>query len=602
MRLRGRSERGFSLVETLAALVVFSLVTLGIVPVLLTSIRGTNIARSFTQGKNVGLEAMERVRGMPFHIDYGTQPSRVDVMDLYFPNLTLFSQSNCTGYITASTTCTSSGHIASKVPGYLTTCPNAGVPACPAGIPANTTITYQASFIQDETPPLSTTGDEETYDRVAPPAGYRYDLVGSDQPPKLLMEMTITVRWISEGRARTYELKTLLGDRQFGDFKLRATARVEHVINVVAGYSSQGSIEDSELIAITGFSESKIEAKRLSTADNTTRSVEFHLTNADTAIPGCPPTPCPGEDLVTPVSGASSIVIAPPDTTNTDVNVADLVIAHPQGAFGTVGVADDTSTNTVRATVTGGIPLARGEFRFSPGSSALDLGILNKRASQSDLDIDGDEILEVEKLPAGTNSILGNTLTQAGAVGTGVNAEAHAEFGTLNLFPVGFTTGDDGVVVIDNFTATVDCDATTNGSADAPDVSYSATLKYWFDPAENDIADGFYQTETLTLDGSDPLPGIKTANPLVWDRTPDTKDVYLFPKTSPLRDGYLTDWSSLTAATTSVGDNGRIVTGTLEGAIRIETGGVEKQANTVDPDTNLGISIGVLSCSAEDRR
>lgn len=602
MRLRVRSERGFSLVETLSALVVFSLVTLGIVPVLLTSIRGTNIARSFTQGKNVGLEAMERVRGVPFHIDYGTQPSRVDVLDLYFPNLTAFNTGTCTGYFTASTTCTSTGHVAGKTPGYLTTCPAAGVPACPAGIPAGHSITYQASFIQDENPPLTTAGDEETYDRVPPTAGYRYDLVGSDQPPKLLVEMTITVRWTLEGRARSYELKTLLGDRQFGDFKLKASARVDHVINVVAGYSSQGIDPISELTAVTGFSESKIESRRLSTADNTTRSVQFRLVDAE-ALPGCPPSPCPGEDLATPESGAESVVVAPPDTSAPDVNVIDIAFSHPNpGTFGKVAEADDTSTLNVSAAVASAVPVARGEFRFSPGSSILDLGVLNKRGSQSDIGLAGDEVLEVRKLPAGTNSILGNTLTQANAVGSGVNATAHAEFGDLQLFPVNFIPSAEGVVVIENFTATVDCDATTTGTADAPDVSYSATLKYWFDPVENDVLDGGYLQVTLTLDGSDPLPGIKSANPLVWDRNPDTKDVYLFPKTSPARDGYLNDWSSLTTATTSVGDSGRIVTGNLEGAISIETGGVEKSGSTVDPDTNLGISIGVLSCSAEDRR
>ncbi|HEX2196941.1 MAG TPA: type II secretion system protein, partial [Actinomycetota bacterium] len=60
---RRRREGGFTLVETLAAMMIFSLVTLGTTPLLLSSIRGATLSGSFTVGKNLASEAMERVRG-----------------------------------------------------------------------------------------------------------------------------------------------------------------------------------------------------------------------------------------------------------------------------------------------------------------------------------------------------------------------------------------------------------------------------------------------------------------------------------------------------------------------------------------------------------
>ncbi|MGH2806711.1 MAG: type IV pilus modification PilV family protein [Actinomycetota bacterium] len=613
------SEAGFSLVETLAALVVFSIVTLGIVPVLLTSVRGSHISRSHTQGKNVGLEAMERARSLPYYIDYGTQARRVDVLDMYFPNLTPYSTGTCAGYFIADVACASTGHSTSEDPGYLTTCPAAGAPVCPTGLPAGYTVTYQASFIQDEAP---ADADPETYNRVPPPAGYAYNLVGSDNPPQLVMELTITTRWTLGGRDRSYQLRTLIGDRQFGDLRIRASARVDYAFSVVAGFGAQGSEEVTDGVATAGFSESQIEAQRLSTADHTSRAIELRLVNADPTQTTCPPSPCPGDDRGnSPLTGAQAIAAAPPDVTGVTGTAGDLTLTHPHGNYGVVMRADDSGAGTVAAVdavTAGGTPRAEGEGHSAQGSSGADLAVFNRRA-HNDFGLQTDEAtVEVVKKPSGVQFIASESSAVTNALGSGVDAEASTEFGEMRLFPTTFVTDnthDGAVVAITDFTATIDCAARTNGTAVTPTVSYSAILHYWFDPIEDDLTTTStggpgnigvqYISVPLSLSGgTDPLVGVKTSNPLVYDRNSDVRDIYLFPRTSaPAREGYLSNWSSLTTATTSVADAGRSVTANLDGAIDIETGGIEKDiANTVDPNTALGISIGALSCSAEDRR
>src|SRR5688500_6024720 len=125
-------EDGFSLIEVMAALFIFTLLTLGLVPLLTSSIRGSNTARADTVGKNAALKAMERVRGLPFYVSYASSPTKVAVLDLYDPD---------------GATDISVGTPARTV--YRTTCAwNALTSAsCPRDVPPNYTLTCEAQFV-----------------------------------------------------------------------------------------------------------------------------------------------------------------------------------------------------------------------------------------------------------------------------------------------------------------------------------------------------------------------------------------------------------------------------------------------------------------------
>ena len=623
-RLTKRSEKGFSLVETLAALVVFSIVTLGIVPVLLTSIRGSNITRGYTAGKNVALQAMERVRGLPFYIDRATQPGTVDVLDLYIPNLTAYSGGTCRGFFATAVTCASTGYRVRtaptpETPGYLTTCPNNGAPYCPAGIPADYTVTYQAWFIQEET---AADGDPETYNRVpicaagvtgaCVPSNYNSATVATDLPSKLLIEMIVTVRWFSEGRPRSYDLRTIMGDRQFGGVKVKASATINYSVSGVAGYVEPGSGSKAEVTATGGFSESRVESRRTSTADTTLRAAQFRLVNANTTPDPCTLVApgCPGDELRPPVNGATSTLFAPPDVTNPGpVNSPFVKITHPAASLGDLAGADVTAISSTphSASVAGGTPVAEGNFSFVNGPNPH-FWLDNNREDTNAFDFrSGSSIRLFGVNPRGTNNITGSTSVVTNAIGSGVRATATTTLNEIRLFPLNSifrvnSTYGGAAVVIDPFTATVDCRATTNGAAITPTATYSATLRYWLDPLENDVEQGSYVTVNLgTSFPSENITNRISNNILVSDSSNDSRDVYLFPR--PFRENLLETWSNVRTVSPVVASQGREVSVSIEPAISIETTDIQKGTGGGQvADTSFGISIGALGCTAEDRR
>ncbi|MBW3594081.1 MAG: prepilin-type N-terminal cleavage/methylation domain-containing protein, partial [Actinobacteria bacterium] len=167
-------EDGFSLMEVMAALFIFTLLTLGLVPLLTSSIRGSNTARADTIGKNAALKAMERVRGLPFYVSYATSTTKVDLLDLYYPD--------------AATDTVEGG-----ITFYRTVCPWNAVanPACPRDIPPDYTITFEAQFVDPvASGPQPTPGETATsYANVAPPATYSWASATTDTPPRQIVQM-----------------------------------------------------------------------------------------------------------------------------------------------------------------------------------------------------------------------------------------------------------------------------------------------------------------------------------------------------------------------------------------------------------------------------
>jgi len=164
------SGAGFSLVETMWALLVFSIITLGTVPLLLGALRGAALSSSYTVGKNAAVEAIERARDLPYHISYSSQDSKVDVLDLYFPGLT-------GGYDAATKT-------------FTTTCTpatTASVP-CPKALAGGYTVVFEAQFVN----PTTTT--PETYNPVAPATGYEWSSAVADTPPSQLLKLNVVVQ------------------------------------------------------------------------------------------------------------------------------------------------------------------------------------------------------------------------------------------------------------------------------------------------------------------------------------------------------------------------------------------------------------------------
>jgi prepilin-type N-terminal cleavage/methylation domain-containing protein len=131
-----RREQGYTIVEVMAALVVFALVTVAVVPLLSTSIRSSLLGNTYAVGKNLTVQAMERIRGLPYFISYTAQSGKVDVLDLYFPD---------------KTSATAEQRYTASDPAYTftTTCTSeaSANPACPKNLPAGYTVIVSAQFV-----------------------------------------------------------------------------------------------------------------------------------------------------------------------------------------------------------------------------------------------------------------------------------------------------------------------------------------------------------------------------------------------------------------------------------------------------------------------
>lgn|GEM_PF-1937619 len=611
-RPRGPQD-GFTLIEVIVALSIFLITMVGVIPLLVGSVRGASLSRSYTVGKNVALEAMERSRGFPYYVDYPTQKGytanvapfrKVDLLDLYFPNLVVASGYN------------------SSLKTYTTTCAASAStnPACPRSLPAGYSLEYQARFVEAV---KSTVGgvQQETYSTVAPPTGYRWDppdpYAPLDVAPTQIVELVVTSKWNYNGAPRSFSLQSIIGEREFGKVTVRGVAKVDYGIKVTTTLTDSSAAK-SQLSAVAGIAESRVGTKTASTADQTVRAGEMELIEAPEDVP--PPNA---------IEGALSILHAAPDTLPAGDSAAAVTLVHPDPVIGSVAGLEGSFTSNLAASVSSELPTATGNFGFSApvaptGSERLfwvsgKLGPLN--AANQRLD-NSTGLVTFRARGGGVPTLSGGTSATTTPVTSAtrrVETVAQAAFGRLRILPIvansftsvfdasGTVTSERAAVYIDDFTATASCKSTrttTGGNPATASRSWSAKLYYLKDIApEDNLAEARYQLVTLSsTNGSDPLAAFSASgtNPLVFDGSTPAQDVYLFEQESPTRLGYLQSWSSLIGAAPAPSATGSVTRAAIDGAIRVITTPVNPGSAT--NDSSLSIQVGKLSCVSEDRR
>jgi type II secretory pathway pseudopilin PulG len=617
--IRTRSdEKGLTLVETLAAMLVFALVTLGIIPLFISALRGSNLSRSFTVGKNLALEAMERVRGLPFRVKSTTK--RLDVLDLYFP------QGDPAG-LPANQTLTGNT--------LVTICDDAttGSAPCPEGfVPADYALTFTARFVTVCDAAVTATcqpvppGGTERYETETVPTTYAWN--GNDEPPTSLLLMHIESSWQQLGRDRSFEIESLISDRRFGDLKIDGSARVDHVLDIRTGFEV-GAGQLSNLTVTAGDSDSRIESKLLNTADHASTSVRMAL--VDEVLP----------DLASDeVVGEGESAQAPEDFGPTTPVTSDPpALLH--GELGNASVADAnlTSVSAVAVGVNDNTPTSEGEVGVGEGSPADPLGVLwmeNQAESGALSPLRLVDQGRVAWLRPSATAAVGPMLARTGADSTLISASprfvettADAELGSLRLLPTDFTGGafEGAVIVVEDFVGNVTCSSQAAGVANPdPSATWSARFRYWKEEQANDgVTAGGYVTLPLTqaTPASD-LSTLASNPPMVYeDPINFLDDIYLFPVTKTYQNvqesgldlngngnvddlipelehrhaGYLSV-IDLGSTSTEKDSAGRVTSARIDGALTFTT---EPTNPTVD-DSRISVSMGTMSCDALDAR
>jgi len=590
IRFRKRTENGFTLIEVLASLLVFSMITLGIVPLLATSMKAASLARTGTVAKNAGLKAMEHARDLPYYISYAAQNKRVDLLDMYFPAITTLNSNQTyagTPNFTFTTRCISGSTI----------------PGCPKDLPAGYTVTYVTQFVK----PVDTGTNTVSYTPTAPAAGFAWNAAGKlDLPPTQLVLMKVSTTWQAGGKARSYLMTSLLSDRKFGEVKVQGSAKISYGLQALTTYSASSS--SAGLTAKLGLAESAIQSKATSTATQTVTGGSLTLTETEDGSTTA--------TLMDEFTGAHAAYDAPPNQTPSASSASagtvmnDDLSGAPQVA-GLGGTIASGPTPGLAVTIASELPEARGGFSFSQGIGEQDLWVDTQTTYVDKFLNPAKHILAVRPRTLGTEpGASGATFAQTLALGTsgrGVATNATVSVNEVQLLPTLFIpTAPASVIQITNFTATVNCKATAVAATTVASPTWTATLKVWRDSANNGTNAGSYTTLNLSGNTSDQLsaygPGAGKTNPLVYDSVNDAQDIYLFVDTSANRKGYLEGWSSLYNVTTTGFQkdavNGRTASADIRGALRIDTAPLDVNLNT----SKLQLSLGDLNCSSVDRR
>jgi prepilin-type N-terminal cleavage/methylation domain-containing protein len=585
---RGDAERGFTLVEMMAAILVFSLITLGLVPLLLTSMRAASLSRSRTVGKNLVQQAMERARGLPYYspVNDPVDPRREDVLDLYYPNMG-------PGYSAGTFTTTCTATVSTPSPSADSACPPENTDGTPR-IPPGYTITFAAQFVQ----PVE--GSNPQTFSVVVPTDYDWDDPATESPRSELLRMTITATWTLGDTPQSFQLASLLSGGDVSPDRMRGNATTEYTVEVDASYLDTAG-RRSTLSARVGRNVASVEERAFVVADQEIEAGRLTLLRDQTATEA-------GVTLASGV-GVTAALHAPPNLNPAPGSTApELVVSHADvvrmadgSSLTEIAALDDTAVTSsgTGVQVVNELPSAQGAFDFPAASGTDLLWVRNQVDPASPLRLANVPMVTLEHATPnrvkGSTSALGTALVPSGS--RKVETSAHAEFGTLSLLPTDFAP--DGVVRITNFSADILCRATGTAATAEATGSWAATLTYFQDSDPEEGVTGSYVTVagfngSTSATGVDPLVALKAANPIVLDAPEGEPDLHLFDK--PGQQGYLTDFTSLKTLTRST--SAATASVTIPQTFALQTA-VTDPGN---PASFLGVRAAQMSCEAVDRR
>ena len=500
-------ERGLTLVEVLAALTIFTLVTVGIFPLLASSIRGATLSRSTTIGKNVAVRAMERIRGLPFSRSVATTSTarKVDVLDLFFPcapasnavNPACALTAQPTGATNTGTQYVYTGTVADPLRPttplptgtFMTTCTTITIPsnaACPRSLPAGYAIRFDAQFVK------GSNTNPETYSALTATTSpalsttYNWSTVATEGAPSQIVKIRVNVYWTVGDETEMYELESLVAERKLAVEKIQGTAKVDYAVRVLASYNSGGPAL-SDMSALGAQSASGITSRLTAVAEEIATGGQALLTRQATATTESVPLASP------PPVGASGTYAAPPDQTSLpdpSATAPAQIVNHPEMCqnpaltiasgcqLKSVGFLAPTHIKAASVAVASDLPTATGSALFSPlSTSTFDMYIDAQRnvdtATKNPLQLepntvhDSNGLIDHPVLSIRPNSSVANntnclptaatiscrsmyatttatTRALSPATSRGVETTATTGFAEMRLFPATFIPGAQG--------------------------------------------------------------------------------------------------------------------------------------------------------------
>lgn len=386
---------------------------------------------------------------------------------------------------------------------------------------------------------------------VTPPVGYTTQTAGADAPPSNLLFVEVITRWSDQGRAKSFPVRTQIANEGEDIAYLRASVES-------TGLRVQGNLSGGDVLEMRAG---------LVTADAT-------LTTGSRVALGTAPARVSRASGGT-LTGALLSLTAPPDTAGTSPTGAEGRLGGncDLACFGTSAVSGDQTLS-----ISNGLP--RASLAANPATGALnrisgvpgDPGLVYSNVQPSLVDtllgLTGPIISAV----GGSATVARSTgyLDGTGGGSTAVRSSSTVSVPRVAISPTGFAPA--GVVQLELTSASMTC---TSGAGSASvSTAWSGKVR-WMTPAGN-------YNEVELKPGGAGLPNPATT--LVRAGEPLSK--------------YVSAWSATTSAASADTSSGRTARGDLANVVTVLT----TNTRAGDDTSPITISLGALSCLAEDNR
>lgn len=556
-RLRRNDEGGFTLVEVMAAMVVFALVATAVTAMFASGLRASLITKMDTTAKNLSQQRFESIRNLPFHIDQvatGTNPP--DLLDTYYRNTTGSAARGQAGFVpNGATRWTEDGDPAT---GAFYRYVETSIPGFPK---FKQYIATQ--FLDDAGNPYN-------------PSSFNSQVAGMDTPPTMTVGVGVTTLWNAGSLPRVNRTYSQITPG-------RPTA--------------PNALLQSSLVALrlTGG----VSGGRTLTLDLASLSADGSLSqtvSAAQAVRGATMSLSGGLT----VNGAVTSVKAPPTTGTLGAATGSRTLVESGFTWAAVG-----STRTANVSASS----STGQVLLSSQSAPSRAEVLGSGSGANiamfRVDEDADDRLGLTGLHAFVaDAGCGGSCANVTTTGYANTAKSSTSFSTTAaasssmvtttaLLPTSYAP--NGLIRVRLTSASVTCNVTHSGSS-APvataSISYTATVWYYapFDPAS---VDGY---RSVTVSSTQPT------SPLTTDLLAQTQ-VGTDSNGNPLwLSDYFTSWGSMDAPTVSAaataGADGTTVTQSFGGMLSFET----VPLRDGDDTSAVGAAFGAGSCTAEDYR
>ena len=195
-RVGSKPDDGFSLVEVMVGMVLTALVMTASLPTFISMLRSSVTVKLDTRAKNLTQERIEQMRDLQFHLDRQNGPF-LDLLDIYYTDAKL----------AAPTTSLNIGGTALTGQYIAAGAAASGEPAAPFYRVTSSPLSGASGFAQKIVTQFLRP-DGTVIAAAAFQNSYDSQLVGKDQPPSLMVGLTVTTSWLDAGKTKTFSAHT----------------------------------------------------------------------------------------------------------------------------------------------------------------------------------------------------------------------------------------------------------------------------------------------------------------------------------------------------------------------------------------------------------